>query len=45
MKLEVNRHATTPIAQQLEAGIRAWIAAHGAGGGRRLPSIRRLAAT
>lgn len=45
MKLEVNRHATTPIAQQLEAGIRTWIAAHGAGGGRRLPSIRRLAAT
>ncbi len=45
MKLEVNRHATTPIAQQLEAGIRAWIKAHGAGGGRRLPSIRRLAAT
>ncbi|WP_235041566.1 PLP-dependent aminotransferase family protein [Vreelandella profundi] len=45
MKLEVNRHATTPIAQQLEAGIRAWIADHGAGGGRRLPSIRRLAAT
>ena len=45
MKLEVNRHATTPIAQQLEAGIRAWITAHGAGGGRRLPSIRRLAAT
>ena len=45
MKLEVNRHATTPIAQQLEAGIRAWIEAHGAGGGRRLPSIRRLAAT
>lgn len=26
-------------------GIRGWIEAHGAGGGRRLPSIRRLAAT
>ncbi|WP_339882347.1 PLP-dependent aminotransferase family protein [Vreelandella maris] len=45
MKLKVNRDAPTPIAQQIEAGIRAWIAAHGAGGGRRLPSIRRLAAT
>ena len=45
MKLKVNRDAPTPIAQQIETGIRAWIAAHGAGGGRRLPSIRRLAAT
>ncbi|WP_035577138.1 aminotransferase-like domain-containing protein [Halomonas sp. TG39a] len=45
MQLEVNRHSATPIAHQLEAGIRIWIAAHGAGGGRRLPSIRRLAAT
>lgn len=45
MKLEVNRHSATPIAQQLESGIRAWIATHGAGGGRRLPSIRHLAAT
>ncbi|WP_339933943.1 PLP-dependent aminotransferase family protein [Vreelandella glaciei] len=45
MKLKVNRDARTPIAQQIEAGIRTWIAAHGAGGGRRLPSIRRLAAT
>ncbi|EHA15822.1 PLP-dependent aminotransferase family protein [Halomonas sp. HAL1] len=45
MKLKVNRDAPTPIAQQIEAGIRTWIAAHGAGGGRRLPSIRRLAAT
>lgn len=45
MKLDIDRHATTPIAQQLEAGIRAWITAHGAGGGRRLPSIRRLATT
>ncbi|AQU81413.1 MULTISPECIES: aminotransferase-like domain-containing protein [unclassified Halomonas] len=45
MKLEVDRNANTPIAQQVEAGIRAWIEAHGAGGGRRLPSIRRLAAT
>ncbi|PKG47360.1 aminotransferase-like domain-containing protein [Halomonas sp. MES3-P3E] len=45
MKLKVNRDAPTPITQQIEAGIRTWIAAHGAGGGRRLPSIRRLAAT
>tara|TARA_R110001599_G_scaffold241291_2_gene440883 strand:- start:80 stop:1474 length:1395 start_codon:yes stop_codon:yes gene_type:complete len=45
MKLEVNRDSPTPIAQQVEAGISAWIAAHGAGGGHRLPSIRRLAAT
>ena len=44
MKLEVNRDSPIPIAQQVEAGIRAWIAAHGAGGGHRLPSIRRLAA-
>ena len=45
MKLKVNRDSPTPIAQQIETGARAWIAAHGAGGGRRLPSIRRLAAT
>lgn len=45
MELSINRHATTPIARQVEAGIRDWIQAHGAGGGRRLPSIRRLAAT
>ncbi|MBT2787148.1 MULTISPECIES: PLP-dependent aminotransferase family protein [unclassified Halomonas] len=45
MQLEVNRHSATPIAQQLETAMRAWIAAHGAGGGRRLPSIRRLAAS
>ncbi|MGQ7260720.1 aminotransferase-like domain-containing protein [Vreelandella sp. V005] len=44
MKLKVNRDSPTPIAQQVEAGISAWIAAHGAGGGHRLPSIRRLAA-
>lgn len=45
MKLSINRHTATPIAQQLERGIRDWIESHGAGGGRRLPSIRRLAAT
>ncbi|MDQ7727726.1 PLP-dependent aminotransferase family protein [Halomonas sp. SpR8] len=45
MKLTVNRYAATPITQQLEEGIRCWIQQHGAGGGRRLPSIRRLAAT
>lgn len=45
MKLSINRHSATPIAQQLEVGIRDWIETHGAGGGRRLPSIRRLAAT
>lgn len=45
MKLTVNRQAATPITQQLEEGIRRWIQQHGAGGGRRLPSIRRLAAT
>ncbi|MGE6608087.1 PLP-dependent aminotransferase family protein [Halomonas sp. NPDC076908] len=45
MKLPINRHSATPIAQQLESGIRDWIESHGAGGGRRLPSIRRLAVT
>ncbi len=33
MKLKVNRDSPTPIAQQIETGARAWIAAHGAGGG------------
>lgn len=42
MKLALNRHAATPITQQLEEGIRRWIQQHGAGGGRRLPSIRRV---
>lgn len=45
MKLHVDRRAATSITQQLEDGIRDWIQDHGAGGGRRLPSIRRLAAT
>ncbi|MBE0402583.1 PLP-dependent aminotransferase family protein [Halomonas citrativorans] len=43
MKLQVDRHAASPIAQQLEESIRHWIQENGAGG-RRLPSIRRLAA-
>lgn len=45
MKLQVDRHAATPMAQQLEESLRQWIQHNGAGGGRRLPSIRRLAAT
>lgn len=43
MKLQLDRHAASPIAQQLEESIRHWIQENGAGG-RRLPSIRRLAA-
>ncbi|RUR34285.1 PLP-dependent aminotransferase family protein [Vreelandella nanhaiensis] len=43
MKFQVDRHAATPVAQQLEEGLRQWIRHNG--GGRRLPSIRRLAAT
>ncbi|HCR96636.1 MULTISPECIES: aminotransferase-like domain-containing protein [Halomonas] len=45
MKLQVDRHAATPMAQQLEESLRQWIQHNGAGGGLRLPSIRRLAAT
>ncbi|MGP9687345.1 aminotransferase-like domain-containing protein [Halomonas sp. AOP25-F1-15] len=45
MELSINRHGGTPIAQQVEASIRDWIETQGSGGGRRLPSIRRLAAT
>lgn len=44
MELQLDRHAATPMSQQLEKGLRRWIQHNGAGG-RRLPSIRRLAAT
>lgn len=45
MKLTVDRHANTPIAQQLEEAISTWIKQNKPGNGSRLPSIRYLAAT
>lgn len=44
MKLRLDRHSSTPLVQQLVEGIGAWIEQHAAGGGQRLPSIRRLSA-
>ncbi|WP_085918208.1 aminotransferase-like domain-containing protein [Halomonas sp. CSM-2] len=45
MKFSIDRCASTPVAKQLEEGIRQWIQQHDATGGRRLPSIRHLTAT
>ncbi|MCG7600235.1 PLP-dependent aminotransferase family protein [Halomonas sp. McH1-25] len=42
MKLEIDPDSCTPLASQVAEGIRDWIVKHGAGGGSRLPSIRRL---
>ncbi|MHB0775616.1 aminotransferase-like domain-containing protein [Halomonas sp. WWR20] len=42
MKLDLDPNSQTPVVQQLVKGMREWIAQHGAGGGSRLPSIRRL---
>ena len=45
MKLNVDRHASTPIAQQLEDTIRIWIQQNRPATGYRLPSIRTLASS
>ncbi|MGY4878567.1 PLP-dependent aminotransferase family protein [Vreelandella aquamarina] len=45
MKLKVDRHASTSIAQQLENAIRRWIQQNRPGTGHRLPSIRTLASS
>ncbi|WP_026950033.1 PLP-dependent aminotransferase family protein [Alloalcanivorax xenomutans] len=42
MKLDMDPDSGLPIALQIEDGIRHWIVRNGAGGGSRLPSIRRL---
>ncbi|RXE46531.1 aminotransferase-like domain-containing protein [Chromohalobacter israelensis] len=42
MKLELAPNSCTPLASQVAEGICDWIVKHGAGGGSRLPSIRRL---
>lgn len=45
MKFQVERNSSVPIAQQLEASLRAWIEQHNLVSGSRLPSIRQLAST
>ncbi|SNY99019.1 aminotransferase-like domain-containing protein [Halomonas sp. hl-4] len=45
MRFSINRRAPISVAKQLEVEIRQWIQQHAATGGRRLPSIRHLAAT
>ncbi|GAB2800735.1 PLP-dependent aminotransferase family protein [Halomonas shantousis] len=42
MKLNVDPGSPTPLVQQVTEGLRDWIVKNGAGGGRRLPSIRHL---
>jgi DNA-binding transcriptional MocR family regulator len=42
VKLDLDQGAHIPLARQVADGIRDWIVKHGAGGGSRLPSIRRL---
>lgn len=42
MKLDINHHSGQSAALQVVSGIRKWIVENGAGGGGRLPSIRRL---
>ena len=42
MQLKVDRCSGRPLALQVVEGMREWVALNGAGGGTRLPSIRRL---
>lgn len=44
MKLSLDQNSQIPVVQQVVNGLREWIARHGAGGGSRLPAIRRLSA-
>lgn len=44
MKLDLDQNSQVPVVQQVVKGMREWIAQHAAGGGSRLPSIRRLSA-
>lgn len=44
MKLELDPTSQLPVVQQVVKGLHEWIAQHAAGGGSRLPSIRRLSA-
>lgn len=44
MKLQVDKRSGKPIVHQVVESIHEWIEHHGAGGGSRLPSIRRLSA-
>lgn len=44
MKLELDKHSNQPLVEQLVESFKGWIESNGGGGGRRLPSIRQLAA-
>ncbi|WP_106477872.1 aminotransferase-like domain-containing protein [Phytohalomonas tamaricis] len=44
MKFDLDHNSQIPMVQQVVNGMREWIARHAAGGGSRLPSIRRLSA-